>query len=460
MKKIPEQFLLNALKGSLLVIILAFIFSGCKKYLDEKSNQKLVVPSTVQDLQALLDRYTSINQMDPGVIEESADDYYLTNTSWQSSPEQQKRIYIWESDSLFRMGGFSNDWVNCYRNIYTANVVLDNIDKINRTPGDEVQWNNAKGHALFVRGRQYLLAAWIWTLAYDPNTANNDLGLPLRLDPNFNKPSIRSSVQQTYDQIIQDIKSSVPLLPDIPVHVMRPSKPAAWALLARVYLSMRKYDSCLKYSNLCLQMKSDLMDYNDPQFQMTYPFSPYNKEVIYEGVIPYPPNISNGNIDSTLYRSYNANDKRTTLFFNTSGIGPSVFRGNYEGNNNLFDGIATDEVFLMRSESYARTGNIAAAMNDLNALLIKRWKTGFFVPFTATDMADALTKILTERRKELIFRGLRWMDLKRLNKEGANITLKRFLNNQFYTLPPNDLRYALPIPEDVIAISGMPQNPR
>ncbi|SEM08104.1 hypothetical protein SAMN05216436_101351 [bacterium A37T11] len=56
-------------------------------------------------------------------------------------------------------------------------------------------------------------------------------------------------------------------------------------------------------------------------------------------------------------------------------------------------------------------------------------------------------------------RGLRWMDIKRLNKEGANITLTRNLNGQIYTLPPNDPRFALPIPEDVIDLSGMQQNP-
>ncbi|HEY0177744.1 MAG TPA: RagB/SusD family nutrient uptake outer membrane protein, partial [Pedobacter sp.] len=68
--------------------------------------------------------------------------------------------------------------------------------------------------------------------------------------------------------------------------------------------------------------------------------------------------------------------------------------------------------------------------------------------------------VLQERRKELIMRGIRWMDIKRLNKEGANITLTRKLNGNVYTLPANDLRFALPIPDDVIAFSGMKQNLR
>ena len=52
------------------------------------------------------------------------------------------------------------------------------------------------------------------------------------------------------------------------------------------------------------------------------------------------------------------------------------------------------------------------------------------------------------------------MDIKRLNKEGSNINLVRKLDGQVYMLTAGDLRFALPIPEDVIELSGMLQNPR
>ena len=52
------------------------------------------------------------------------------------------------------------------------------------------------------------------------------------------------------------------------------------------------------------------------------------------------------------------------------------------------------------------------------------------------------------------------MDIKRLNKDGAGITLKRVINGETFLLPPNDPRYAVAIPEDVIATTGMQQNPR
>jgi len=73
---------------------------------------------------------------------------------------------------------------------------------------------------------------------------------------------------------------------------------------------------------------------------------------------------------------------------------------------------------------------------------------------------EALAIILIERRKELLMRGLRWADLKRSNKEGANKTLIRIINGHPVTLPPNDNRYAQPLPNEIILLTGMPQNSR
>jgi hypothetical protein len=57
-------------------------------------------------------------------------------------------------------------------------------------------------------------------------------------------------------------------------------------------------------------------------------------------------------------------------------------------------------------------------------------------------------------------RGTRWTDIKRLNKEGAGISLKRNVNGNSYILPANNLRFALPLPDDIVSLSGMQQNPR
>lgn len=443
------------------VAIFCFIIvsMSCKKYLDAKTDERLVVPNTIENLQALLDFYEKINLQDPTAGETSSDDYYLPYTTWQGINEYEKRTYTWGVGNLFPIGG-NNDWSFSYDKIYRANTVLTNIDKIERTVGNQNDLNDLKGQALIIRAKSFFQIATVWALAYDSSTAAGDLGIPLRLDVDFNKPSVRSSVQQTYDQIIQDLKNAVTLLPVAPSHVVRPSKASALAYLARTYLSMRNYDSCLKYANECFQLSHNLLDYNKVATNEPFSFQNFSPEVIWHTAMGNEAlSYTKARTDSILYDSYDNNDLRKKIYFEKNEDGTHYFKGSY-AQYLLFTGIATDEIYLMRAEAYAHIGKVAAAMNDLNTLLVKRWKTGTFIPHTTTNANEALKIILIERRKELLMRGLRWMDIKRLNKEGANISLKRLLDNQTSILLPNDPKFALAIPEDVIAISGMQQNPR
>ena len=139
-----------------------------------------------------------------------------------------------------------------------------------------------------------------------------------------------------------------------------------------------------------------------------------------------------------------------------------TFKGNYnQSASNYFSGISTDEIFLIRAESFARKNLITEAMSDLNKLLITRWRSGTYVNMSALNQADALTKILSERRKELLFRGKRWMDLRRLNMDiSFAVTLTRNLNGVNFTLPPNDKKYVYPIPKNEVRLTGLVQNPR
>jgi tetratricopeptide (TPR) repeat protein len=424
--------------------------TGCKKFLDKKSNQALTVPSKIADLQMLLDEWYVTSSRDPFSGVNSADEYYLKETQWNGLSQFDRDTYTWQPANLFPAGN-NNDWAWAYMQVYRANTVLHYIDDIPRN-GIDQEWNNSKGHALFIRGKAFLDLASIFALAYDSATASTDLGVALRLDPDFNKVSVRSSLQQTYDRILRDLKDAAQLLPLTLVHPMKPSKAAAYGMLARTYLYMRRYNHAYLYADSALRITPTLINYNNPipgQFDpsASFPFSQFNPEVIFSTNIAYPQPVYHGYVDSTLYNSYHNNDLRKTLFHTT-------------GRSDLFDGIATDELLLMRAECAARKGFRYEAMNDLNLLLQNRYKTGTFTPLTAATDQEAVTHILNERKKELVFRGLRWMDIKRLNKEGANITLTRKLGNNTYTLPPNDLRYALPLPKDVIGFSGMPDNPR
>lgn len=443
------------------IIFFSFLVSGCKKFLDKKSNQVLTIPSKVEDLQMLLDDWVSVSGRDPYSGVASADEYYMQEAQWLTLTQYDRDMYTWQPRNLF-MPGVGNDWANCYNTIYKANTVLYYLQDLKGT-GIDPAWKNAKGHALFLRAKMYLHLVSLFTVAYDSSTAATDLAVPLRLDPDFNKVSVRASVQQTVDLILQDLKEAAMLLPAAAKHALKPSKPAAYGMLARANLYLRRYHHAYLYADSALGFHSTLMNYNVPipgNFDPAgnHPFSAFNPEVIFSCNIGYPAQVLYGYVDSSLYQSYAADDLRKTLFHTTTQI--QNFKGNYEGRNNLFDGIATDELLLIRAECAARKGFRNEAMNDLNLLLQNRFKTGTFTPITAATDMDALMIILAERKKELVFRGLRWMDIKRLNKEGANITLTRKIAGTTYTLLPNDLRYALPLPKDVLELSGMPDNPR
>ncbi|HCN84938.1 MAG TPA: RagB/SusD family nutrient uptake outer membrane protein, partial [Sphingobacteriaceae bacterium] len=215
----------------------------------------------------------------------------------------------------------------------------------------------------------------------------------------------------------------------------------------------------------CLQIKDDLFDFNTiTDVNASSPFPQFNNEVIMVTLITntvyYSISTSFAQIDSLLYNSYSDNDLRKTAFFKPSNTGYN-FKGSYSGTpSKLFIGIATDEVYLMRAECLAREGNRDDALKDLNKLMETKWKSGLFIPLTANTASNVLTMILEERRKELIFRNLRWMDIKRRNIKGANIILTRLVNGRKYSLPPNDNRYALPLPLDIIARTGIVQNPK
>jgi starch-binding outer membrane protein, SusD/RagB family len=455
------------------ILLFAFVSVmavSCKKdWLKVRSNKSMDVPNSIDDYQALLDNAAIMNDARPSLGELSADNYYLPYATWNTWSTVYKNAYTWVPD-IYSNTLSDINWNNPYRQVFYANIVLDGLDEVKST-GDLLQYNNAKGSALYYRGEGFFWVSQIYTRPYSLTFPDN-AGVPLRLSSDPHGVSVRAGLQETYQQVLNDLQGALNYLPNVSLYKTRPSKPAAFAMLSRVYLVMQDYSHALQYADSCLKLYDSVLDYNTVKTAgVTYPITPQNKEVIFLATLDDPlQNLGvNSIVDSTLYRSYDNNDLRKTLFYKPNTTGLPNFIGTYTGGATLvsststkaFGGIATDEVYLTRAECYARTGNVSAAMSDLNKLMAARWKTSAgFVPFTAANPADALAIILQERRKETPFRGLRWLDLRRLNSEGANMTLTRNVNGQQYTLPPNDPKYALPIPPDAISLSGMTQNER
>ena len=454
-----------------IAIICVFNFS-CKKYLDIKRNSSQSLIETVSDCQLLLNDYANMNVGYPSDGEASADNYYINNTSYlaPTTNTEEQDLYTWQSGAI--RAAALPQWQYPYKVVYLSNLVLEALDKLKGNT-DQATYNDLRGQALFFRAYSFWQLTQLYTKPYAKTSAGQDLGIPLRLKSDINGKSDRGNLEQSYTQIISDLSEAVASLSSNFVVASRPNKTAAYAMLARVYLSMGDYSNALNNANLALQSNSQLIDYNTLDVNSNTPFSRFNKEVIFHTLMTPGVTLNPGSatsnvakIDSVLINSYDANDLRKVLFFKANSASNARsfrFTGNYEPVTNaaLFNGLTVDELYLTRSECYARSGNIAGAMEDLNALLKTRWKGGTYINIQVNSSDEALNKVLSERRKELVMRGLRWTDLRRLNLDSRfSVLLTRNINGNSYTLPANDPRYTLLIPNEVIINSSIVQNAR
>lgn len=453
------------MKGLFSILFLSIVLlTSCKKdWLDLKPDDNQTTPVTLGDLEAMMDNTNVMNVFYP-VRGEIASDGHLANEDyWSFYSDAERTAYTWTYTGAHRN---VRDWNYPYQSIFYCNLVLEGLAKIH--PADAVaeqQWNRLKGDALFQRAMLFYQLAQTCALAYDVTTASTDVSIPLRLQSDITLRSGRSTIKETYDRIEQDVLQSIPLLPGTPTYKTRGSKPAAYAFLARFYLCTGDYNKALKYAQWCLQSNDELMNFNQLDTNADFPMGLFNSEVLFHACLTYDPMLDASGalmIDTALYNLYDADDLRKKLFFSTGNSGQITFRGMYSNSNvYLFCGPAVDEVYLIRAECYARIDSIAQAMNDLNTLRQTRWKNTVSYPaLTAVTPTEALSLILLERKKELLLRGLRWTDIRRLSKDPRfAVVVKRTVQGKHYTLlPTNSFRYALPIPDDVLEFTGMQQN--
>lgn len=434
-----------------------FVLCACNKsFLEKKPDKALLIPSKLDDFQAIVNNESIFVTSHLSVFLIATDEVFMTDNQFQSLLfDTERNFYTWEKD-LYGTENYSTDWYYPYRMVFYSNVVLEGLEKIDRLNNKD-KWNEIKGKALFFRSTAFYSLVSQFAVPYDKNIANKELGIPLRLTSDVNDRPERGSLESTYSQIISDLQEAVNLLPTNKSRKSEPDNAAAWGMLARIYLSMEMYEQAKQAAESALAINDLLLDYNTLDSSKAKPFpqsfpnyeNPEVLQQLHGGTLAlYPPYSY---IDSSLIDLYNENDLRKKLFFAREPNGYYTFKGTYAGNSSFFLGLTTPEMYLIRSECNARLGNIVDAVKDLNALHLKRYKTGQNPKVEADNEYEILKLLIEERRKELILRGLRWTDLRRLNKdERFSITLKRIVNGKQFELPPNSTRYILAIPPQEI----------
>lgn len=466
-KKITQWFL---------IAISVLTVSCGKKFLDYRADQRQVVPQTLDEFQGLLDYISTMNELSStnmGMI--GGDEYYVTEAQYNSITQSstndfQKNAYIWADQVYVGREPTQVDWMAGYNRVMLANLCLNGLEDIKASPDTQEKWNLLKANALFFRALAFYEMAQAYCPVYNAATAASDLGLPVRLDADPTVKVSRTSVEATYRQILSDLDEAEKLLPNLPLVQFRPGKAAAYALLSRVYMQMGDYTQARENADRCLQITNKLINFNTLSFAANFTFPVHganNAEVIFmNSAYIFSINSSSAtgtslfNADSGLFKSYTTGDLRFNAYWAKSGT-RNIFKGSYKGTAAYFTGLATDEVYLNRAECLARENKLAEALADLNKLRQNRFTPAAYAPLASNDAQQVLDWVITERRIELVCRGTRWDDLRRLNKEPRYATtIVRQLGAKRYELKPGDLKWTWPLPVEAISNGGYQQNPR
>ena len=432
----------------IMTLLLLTICSACGDFLDVKPELSLVIPEKLNEYQAILDAEPRQMNYAPKIPLFGADEMLLGEGAIPWMTQEELTAYQWEGD-YYAVNDYGVDWTYGYQPIYYANVVIDGLRDFK--PENEADRNLAtklEASAKFHRAWSHFQLLQVYAPPFTPGEEDQP-GIPIRESADINLATPISTQDEVYAFILNDLEEAYEGLPDFEDRKTRPSKWAVEALRSRVYIQMQNYEQAAEAGDRALSLNKNLMDFKTLNPQGAYYFPRFNSEVIFHANQPSTGVTFDRHqwVDPGLFSLYDSADLRKTVFYQESRVaGKYNFVSRYSGDYFDWGGLAVDEVLLDRAEANARLGNEVQALDDLNYLLINRYNHDF-TPLTL-EGDQLLRRILEERRKELVFRGIRWMDLRRLNQDPEfEVTLKRMVMGEEKTLLPGGTAYTVPIPE-------------
>jgi hypothetical protein len=351
-------------------------------------------------------------------------------------------------------------WAAIYTTINRANQVIAKLPAVQDAALTTAYKNQLLGEAYFVRALAYFDLARAWggvQLKLQPTTSANSTAVP------------RSTQAETYAQVLKDLQTAEPLLPDA-INRVRATKKTVWALKARLFLYEQDWVNAETYAT---QVINDVADY-----QLQGPFSSW----FANNVVASPESIF-----ELEFSAANPNTIRAEMQHPTRG-GTYRFAPNTNvinllktpviggGRRALIDSVkqgstvlwfgnlyyrspATDpayilrlaEIYLIRAEARAQqNNNTPGALSDINAVR-NRAGLGNISAATTTDL---LLAIENERRYEFLWEAQRWFDLARTGR--ANAVLHAL--NPSVSVQPYQLLF--PIPANEVTLDPqLTQNP-
>lgn len=499
MKKINKAYIFMALA-------LAGM-SSCSDFLDKTPSKSSNTPvTTAANLLAVYDNVSN-RYINNYYAPYSTDDADIPREMYKSAPNQFDINIIVSNYAHFRDGIINNSsdilWTSEYSRIYKANLIISSASEVT---GTKEEINEALSCGYFMRAYSFFELATFYCQPWS-EANKRELGIPLRMGLAFEENVGRGTLEDTYNQIFADLKAceehttqeAVPAIP------WRVSKCAIYGLYARIYLARGEFDKALEYANKTLVNAPALYDYN--KFSYKTPATHYSATEFWPEMDIQLCETDSWNENKLLYNytewiypdfagvrtqmAYpskqlmdlydHTNDLRFRYFYVEHGtrrmtsIKYDAYRYDpwYDGRY-LTSGLTTAEMLIIKAESQARLGQWQEALATLTPLREARYEHGTATALTASNQAEALQKVLQERRREMPF-YFRFGDIKRfavtpdtsddvtVTREFYDMTVTKVNTNspKTYVIPGNSKCWAMPIFQtEINSAKGMiEQNP-
>jgi starch-binding outer membrane protein, SusD/RagB family len=426
------------IKTLLKIFLFVLVVSGCKKFVEIPPPLTQLTSSNVFNIDASAmaaqsaiyaamasnsDNFTCLNQY----ADLSSDE--LTNYS-AALPD----IQLYQNGLIADNGDTYNLWNTGYKYIYQANAVLEGVTG-SSTLSSDVK-NQLIGEAKFIR------AYWHFYLV-------NLFGdVPLILSTNYlvNNTITRTPITAVYQAIISDLKDAQSKLnpnfveadgitSTVSTERLRPTKFAADALLARVYLFIRDWpDAEIASTSVINNPAFSLLGSLDSVFLTNsmeaiwqIGVSTANTNEAYYFILSVAPQGSGVSISPQLLNAFEPGDARRIHWIDSIGFGGITYYYPFKYKNLNPPPVTEYEVvlrlseqYLIRAEAEAENGDSLDAINDLNKI-----RNRALLPnYSTLTQGSLLSAILHERQVELFTEfGHRWMDLKRTGNIDAVMNL-------------------------------------
>ena len=345
-------------------------------------------------------------------------------------------------------------YAGLYRVIGRCNFYLDQVEKLRSSLTDdaEIQYlDYYTGEVYCARALAYSELIKCFCKAYDPATAENELGVVLADTYFGEKPARRATLKDSYEFVIADLKKAQELLDEENDGYDAPyfTQAAAHAIHARVALYMQDWDAAVEHSTKLIESDNFTLASarSYATSSQTYLQYMWTNDASYEDIwrIGYTATSFGGaqgsvflNFTTDYYYYYpdyvpaqwvldlyGSGDARYNAYFAQLQTGyahqltwPLLVK--YYGNESLMSNmiyhvnmpkpLRLAEQYLIRAEAYCRKGNFAKASSDLSTLGQARYVNGGSISVNAGNW---LQTISDERVRELYMEGFRLHDLKR-----------------------------------------------